>query len=309
MNVLLTGGTGNLGSRLAVPLIQRGDNVVSYDVKSEPHFSSAEFNRVKCVLGNLADRGALSNAVESHDIQSIFHLGAVLSASAEEHPNEAWRANMNGMINVLEAARLASVQTVIFTSTIATYGDRLACLTDETPQWPVSLYGVTKVAGERLGVYYHHRFNLDFRGIRLPAILAPRGSSGGTSAYCSAVFEEAVRTGAYEFYVEPKTRAPVISIADAVRGLIRLHDAPAEDLSRRVYNVFAVSPSAEELAALAEKHVPGVRITYKPDPLRNAIVKSWPHQIDDSTAKRDWHWEPTTDLDIVVREIVEELRR
>jgi nucleoside-diphosphate-sugar epimerase len=154
-----------------------------FDRRSTPHFESPEFHQVTAITGDLADQEAVLEAVRSLNIHSIFHLGAVLSSTAEDSPAEAWQANMNGMVNVLDAARLGGAQKVIFSSTLATYGSQLApLLLDDAPQWPVSLYGVTKVAGERLGVYYENRFGLDFRGLRLPAVIAPRGSGGGASA-------------------------------------------------------------------------------------------------------------------------------
>jgi threonine 3-dehydrogenase len=309
MNVLITGGTGNLGSRLAIPLVQRGDRVVVFDIRSKPHFDSEEFREAEVIVGDLADRDTVLKTVRSHKIESIFHLGAILSSSAEQNPYKAWRANMDGMVNVVDAGRLGGAQRVIFSSTVATYGAPVPVpLTDDAPQWPVSLYGVTKVAGERLGVYYHHQFGLDFRAIRLPAVIAARGSGGGTSAYCSAVFEQSVFNGQYDFYVNPTTRAPMLYIADAVRGFLDLHDVSAKNLRRRVYNIAGIAPSAEELARAVQARLPEVRITYHPDPLRCAIVESWPQRIDDSEARRDWNWDATWNLERMTDEIIEVLR-
>lgn len=309
MNVLITGGTGNLGSRLAIPLVQRGDRVVAFDIRAEPHFNSAEFREAQVVVGDLADRHRVLGVVREHNIETIFHLGAVLSSSAEENPYDAWRANMDGMVNVLDAARFGGARRVVFSSTIATYGSHVGeQLTEDAPQWPVSLYGVTKVAGERLGVYYHHQFGLDFRAIRLPAVIAARGSSGGASAYVSAAFEQSVFKGAYEFYVNPTTRAPMLYIGDAVRGFLDLHDAPAKNLTRRVYNIAGIAPSAEELAQAIRKLVPKVQLTYRPDPLKCAIVESWPDRIDDSAARKDWGWDSTWNLERTTDEVIEVLR-
>jgi nucleoside-diphosphate-sugar epimerase len=233
----------------------------------------------------------------------------VLSSSAEGNPYDAWRANMDGMVNVLDAARFGGARRVVFSSTIATYGSHVGeQLTEDAPQWPVSLYGVTKVAGERLGVYYHHHFGLDFRAIRLPAVIAARGSSGGASAYVSAAFEQSVFKGAYEFYVNPTTRAPMLYIGDAVRGFLDLYDAPAKNLTRRVYNIAGIAPSAEELAQAIRTLVPKVQLTYLPDPLKCAIVESWPHRIDDSAARKDWGWDSTWNLERTTDEVIEVLR-
>jgi nucleoside-diphosphate-sugar epimerase len=309
MNVLITGGTGNLGSRLAIPLVQRGDQVVAFDIRPEPHFDSAEFGQVQVVVGDLADRKRVLEVVREHKIETIFHLGAVLSSSAEENPYDAWRANMDGMVNVMDAARFGDARRVVFSSTIATYGAHLpGQLTDDAPQWPVSLYGVTKVAGERLGVYYQQQFGLDFRAIRLPVVIAARGSGGGASAYASAAFEQSVFKGGYEFYVKPTTRAPMLYIADAVRGFLDLHDAPADNFSRRVYNIAGIAPTAEELAQAIRAHLPKVHFSYHPDALKCAIVESWPHRIDDSAARQDWGWKSDWNLERTTAEVIEVLR-
>jgi threonine 3-dehydrogenase len=309
MNILITGGTGNIGSRLLIPLIQRGDRVFLLDVRSRPHFESPEAKRVEVIQADLGDREAIFEAVRSRKIDSIFHLGAVLSSNAEDQPSDAWKANMDGMVHVLDAARTHGVKRVVFSSTIASYGAGLASpLSLDAPQWPVSLYGVTKVAGERLGNYYFHRFGLDFRGIRLPVVVAARGAAGGASAFCSAVFEESVFHGKYEFYVPPETRSPMLYIGDVVRAFVDLHDAAPEKLRHRVYNITGMNPSAEELAAAVRKRLPEARITYKPDPLRAAIVQSWPNQIDDSDARRDWGWKSTWDLERMADTIIEALQ-
>jgi threonine 3-dehydrogenase len=309
MNILITGGTGNLGSRLVIPLVRRGDHVAVFDIRATPHFESAEFRKVTTITGDLADREGVTEAVRSLSIDTIFHLGAVLSSAAEEKPYDAWQANMNGMANVLEAARLGGAKKVIFSSTIATYGISVESpLLDDSPQWPISLYGVTKVAGERLGVYYQNRFGLDFRGIRLPAVIAARGSGGGASAYCSAAFEQSICHGSYEFFVRPGTRAPMLYVADAVHALLNLHDAPADQLSRRMYNIAGIHPSADEMAQAILKRLPAVRITYNPDPLRTSIVESWPKEIDDSAARKDWGWKSNWNLEQITDEIIEAMK-
>ncbi len=308
MRILITGGTGNLGSRLLVPLVQRGDQVVLFDLNPHPHVETVEFGRAVFVKGDLGNREDVFRSVRDHGIESIFHLGAVLSSVAEQQPALAWRTNMDGIINVYEAARLFGVKRVVFSSTVATYGAGLPDpLPIDAPQWPVSLYGVTKVAGERLGIYYHYRFGIDFRAPRLPAVVAPHGAAGGVSAYCSGAFEESILRGRYEFYINPTTRAPMLYITDAVRALLELHDVSEAKLSRRVYNLAGISPSAEEIAAAIQRRLPHVRITYKPDPSRVSILESWPHQINESEARCDWNWQATYDLGRMTDEIIEVL--
>ena len=178
----------------------------------------------------------------------------------------------------------------------------------DAPQWPMSLYGVTKVAGERLGYYYYHRFGLEFRAIRLPVVLAPRAATGAASGFCSAVFEECVNRGRYEFYVHPYTRLPMLYVVDVIRGLVQLHDMPSEKLLRKVYNIAGINPSAEELANVIQKRLAGVLISYKPDPIRTAIVESWPYDIDDSAAVRDWNWRVEWNLERIADDMIEVLQ-
>lgn len=305
MNILITGGNGSLGSRLAIPLVQRGDRVVAYDVKPKPHFVGPESREVAVVVGDLGDREAVIETARKHKIEGIFHFGAVLSSSAEQNPYDAWRSNMNGMVNVLDAARAVGAQHLLFASSIATYGPPPPPqLTENAPQWPVSLYGVTKLAGERLGVYYQCQFGLDFRAIRVPAVIAARGAGGGASAYCSAAFEHSVLKGQYEFYVKPATRLSMAYIVDVVQAFLKLHDVPKNNLSRNVYNVAGIVPSAEELATAIQKRLPKVRFTYRPDPLRCAIVESWPLRIDDSEARKDWDWVSTWNLERITDDVI-----
>jgi threonine 3-dehydrogenase len=302
MKILITGGAGALAARLAGPLRQRGDEIHLMDIRTP----EIEGNFLKVDLG---DKNAVLAAVQETRCDSIFHLGAILSADAEANSDVAWRVNMDGARNILEAARQSDVDRVVFSSTVATYG---AGLPDpvplDSPQWPVGLYGVTKVAAERLGVYYHHKFGVDFRAVRLPAVAGPGGAQGRTSAFASAVFEESYRTGRYEFKLEPTTKGPIIYILDAIAALTMLHDAPNENLSRRVYHVNGIGPSADMLAAAAKARIPEAEITYNPDPLFVSIVGSWPVNLDDSDAARDWGWKIGYDLDGMADAFIEELK-
>jgi nucleoside-diphosphate-sugar epimerase len=251
----------------------------------------------RTVIGDISRRDSLFEAVGGEEFDSVFHLAAILSADAEEDALHAWSVNMEGTRNVLDAAVKFGIGRVVFTSTVASFGSNLPePVSVDAPQWPESLYGVSKVAGERLGVYYHHRFGLDFRGLRLPAVMAPNGAGGGASAYCSQLYVDAVRHGAYEFYLKPSTGAAVIYIDDAVRALLGIHDAEEGNLRRRVYQVHGVSPSAEEMAAEVLERMPEVRFTYKADPARDAIVQSWPFTLDDAESARDWGWRAELDL-------------
>lgn len=294
-----------MGSRVAAPLVRRGDEVTLLDRVAEPRVRTPEFEQCRVEVADIADGERVSAIVAAGEFDSIFHLAALMSSDAEEHPDAAWQVNMVGTRNVLEAARTHGAGRVIFTSTVASYGHMTEDpVPVDAPQWPESLYGATKVAGERLGVYYHHRFGLDFRGLRLVATIAPFGSTGGASSYSSVVYLDAVRRGAYEFYLEPETRAPIIYIEDAVAALIGLHDAPAANLSRRVYTLSGIAPSAAEIAASIQRVLPDTKFTYRPDPVLNAIVDSWPDRYDDSASRADWGWNPKYDLDAITEAVI-----
>jgi nucleoside-diphosphate-sugar epimerase len=305
VRIIITGGKGNLGGRLAARLVERGDEVMLFDVHDQAKEELPAAADCRTVIGDISRRDSLFEAVGGEEFDSVFHLAAILSADAEEDALHAWSVNMEGTRNVLDAAVKFGIGRVVFTSTVASFGSNLPePVSVDAPQWPESLYGVSKVAGERLGVYYHHRFGLDFRGLRLPAVMAPNGAGGGASAYCSQLYVDAVRHGAYEFYLKPSTGAAVIYIDDAVRALLGIHDAEEGNLRRRVYQVHGVSPSAEEMAAEVLERMPEVRFTYKADPARDAIVQSWPFTLDDAESARDWGWRAELDLAAMTERIL-----
>ncbi len=309
MNILITGGMGNLGSRLLIPLVRRGYNVVLFDRAEDPLILSEEFGKTGLFEGDVTDFESVAGAVREHKIDAIFHLASLLSAQSERESDLAWRINMDGTRNVLEAAKREGIPRVIFSSSLATYGSGIPePLEIDAPMWPASLYGVTKVAGECLGNYYHLRFGIDFRSIRFPTLVAPRGATGAASAFCSAIFVEAVESGKFKFEVGPDATFPVIYIGDAIRALLLLFDAPEEKLSRRVYNVHGLGLSAKELAGAVLRILPDTEIEYEPDPNLSAIVDSWPQYIDDSTARIDWGWGAEYDLDKMADEIVAQLK-
>ena len=310
MNVLITGGMGNLGSRLLVNLVQRGERVVLFDIQEKPLVPSPEFEQTEFFKGDITRIESVLEAVKTHQIDVIFHLVSILSAQSERDPELAWNVNMQGTRNVLDAARREGLKKVLFSSSLATYGaGNPEPLTNDTPMWPASLYGVTKVAGECLGNYYHRRFGLDFRAIRFPTLVAPKGAMGAASAFCSAIFVEAIKNGCFEFKIRPDCTFPLIYIGDAINAFMLLFDCPQEALRRRIYSVHGLGLSAEELAASVVKRLPEVKITYEPDPMLTSIVDSWPRLIDDSEAKEDWGWEASYDLDQMADEIIATLQK
>lgn len=299
MRALIMGGAGSIGSRLAAALVTRGDEVLSFDVSTEPVVPSDAFARVDARIGSVQDAAAVDEVVAEFRPDVIFHLAAILSGLAETDSELAWRVNVDGTRNVLEAARKFGTGKVVFTSTVATYGAGLPePITEDVPQWPSGLYGVTKVLGERLGVYYHHRFGLDFRGVRLAAMVAPTAPAGGAaSAFVCDLFVNAVREGAYDLYVYPNTRVPIVWVDDVVGALQLLNDADEGNLSRRVYHIIGAGPSVQEMVDAVQARLPEARLRFEIDPVRADIVESWPSRMDDTAARTDWGWEPRFDLE------------
>lgn len=170
------------------------------------------------------------------------------------------------------------------------------------------MYGVTKVGGELLGNYYHSRWGFDFRGVRFPGLISAALPGGGTSDYALFMYVDGVRIGAYESFCRPDTRIPLMYMPDALRAIVDLSEAPREKLRRCVYNISSFSPPAQEIADTVAKHVPGVKLTFRPDPGRQAILDSWPNALDDTCARDDWGWKPDFDLEAMSADLIPKIR-
>jgi len=309
MTVLITGGTGLIGSNLGRELIRRGEEVVLFDIQINRDAIRNIKNKVKVVRGDLSSWSDVLGAVNDHKVKSIYHLGAILSES-EDTPIAAYRVNQIGTFYVLEAARLFKVKKVIFTSSMATFGIGVPDIVpNDAPQRPITIYGVTKVASELLGEYYHRRFGVDFRALRFPSIVGPGRSRGSVSIYASLIFEEPAKGNAYEVYVDEGTCIPILYIKDAIRALIKLHDARASRLKRLVYNIGGISPTAGEIAEAVRKHIPEAQITFSPNKDIEKIISSWPRMLDESCALEEWGWRADYNLDKIVRDFIRQVRK
>jgi threonine 3-dehydrogenase len=224
-------------------------------------------------------------------------------------PHATWRVNMEGTYNVLEAARTFGTRQVFFTSTIAAFGPGLENpVGDAVSMRPTTMYGLTKVAGELLGEYYQTKWGLDFRGVRFPGLISAAPPGGGTSDYAIHMFVDGIDKGAYECFVKPSSRIPFMYMPDALRAMLELAEAPKERLTRSIYNIAAVSPTAEDFANAARRRIPGARLTFRPDPARQRILDSWPQVLDDSAARHDWGWKHEYDLDRMSDDLVVKVR-
>jgi nucleoside-diphosphate-sugar epimerase len=251
----------------------------------------------------------LQAVIEQHQIDTIYHLAGLLSAKGEQQPDLCWDVNINGLRNVLEAAKTHQIK-VFWPSSIAVFGPHTPKL--DTPQIavedPSTMYGITKVAGELLCNYYAQQFGVDVRSLRLPGIISystPPG--GGATDFAVEIFYAALQHGVYNCFVRPETRLPMMYIPDAIRAIFDLMQADLASIKVRTsYNVAAVSFSAEELVAEIQKHLPDFTCRYIPD-FRQAIADSWPSAIDDSKARADWGWQHIYDLSALVKDMLVKL--
>jgi nucleoside-diphosphate-sugar epimerase len=290
--ILVTGALGQIGSELVPALRERlgAERIIASDLRTVPSqapmdqgLGQGPYEHVDCTQPY-----HILEAVRRHEIGVIYHLAALLSARAEEQPQVAWRVNMDGLYNVLEAARQYRCQ-VFFPSSIGAFGPSTP--RDRTPQVtiqrPTTMYGVTKVSGELLCDYYAARFGVDTRGLRLPGLIshaAPPG--GGTTDYAVEIFRQAVRYEHYTCYLGPQTRLDMMYIPDAVEAIIKLMEADAARLRyRNAYNVAAMSFTPAELADAIRRHIPAFAIEYRVDPVRQAIADS-PGRVRSTTAPR-----------------------
>ncbi len=306
--ILITGAGGQLGTVLTKELQKKYglDNVVASDLKMKPNFEGC-FEIV-----DVTDLHALKKCVLKHKITQIYHLVAILSAKGEADPLRTWDINMKCLFNVLEVSRLCNVNKVFYPSSIAVFGDEIEM--DNTPQspnlTPLTVYGMSKVAGENWVNYYYKRYGLDVRSIRYPGIIGYQSMpGGGTTDYAVDIYHKAVKEEPFSCFLEASTQLPLIYMDDAIRATIELMDAPAEKIKiRTAYNLAGLSCSPEELYATIKNIYPNFEITYKPD-FRQAIADSWPNTIDDSSAKNDWNWKPAFDLETMTQIMITALKK
>ncbi len=228
----------------------------------------------------------------------VIHLASLLSGSTEKNRRLGWNINATASLDLLELCLSRRVERVLFPSSLAVWGGKLPDpLPEDFETWPDGLYGVTKVAVERLGHYYHRAHGLDFRGVRLPVIVSPHAPDGAASAYASHAFRAALRGEAYRFKVRPETQVSMMYVKDCLRVLAGLLGADPARLTRRVYNVHALSPTALELAEAVRARVPGADVGFAPEAAVADLIDSWPAVIGDASARRDWAWRPAWSLE------------
>jgi nucleoside-diphosphate-sugar epimerase len=310
--ILVTGATGQIGSELIMELRKKygGDKVIAAGHRRKPSeklVNSGPFEYI-----DVTNKESIEKIVKKYNINTIYHLAAVLSAIGEEKPQLAWKVNMNGLYNILEIAREHGLVEVFWPSSIAVFGPEAPRI--NTPQdavlIPRTMYGVTKVAGELLCNYYFLRFGLDVRSVRYPGVISSETlPGGGTTDYAVEIFYEAVKKKRYTCFMREDTVLPMMYMPDCIKAAIDLMEADSSWITCRTsYNLTGMSFSAGELTSEIKRYIPEFECEYKPD-FRQKIADSWPMSINDNVAREEWGWNPTYDLSAMTKDMIEKLTK
>jgi nucleoside-diphosphate-sugar epimerase len=307
--IIITGALGQIGSELIVKLrsIYGADNVLATDIRKtdSPVIESGQFE-----LLDVMDAERMHTLAKDFGADTMMHMAALLSATAEEKPLLAWNLNMGGLVNALETSRDLGLQ--FFTpSSIGAFGPSTPKKNtpQDTLQRPTTMYGVNKVAGELLCDYYYQKFGVDTRGVRFPGLISyetPPG--GGTTDYAVDIYYKALETGKYTSYIEQGTYMDMMYMPDALQAIVDLMEADASKLEHRnAFNVTAMSFEPEQIAASIQKHIPNFELSYDVDPIRQEIANSWPDSIDATAAKNEWGFKAQYDLDTMTKDMLDKL--
>ena len=308
--ILVIGASGQIGVELTMALrkIYGNNNVIASDLREQNPLLQGTGPYVSLDVMN---KEMLHVQVIRQGITQIYLLAAILSATGEKNPNLAWNLNMQGLLNVLDIAREEKLHKVYWPSSIAVFGPtspKVNC-PQQTIIEPVTVYGISKYAGEFWCNYYHQRYGVDVRSLRYPGLISYKSApGGGTTDYAVEIFHEALEEKKYECFLKEDTYLPMMYMPDAIRATIELMEAPASKIKIRTsYNVSGMSFSPREIGAEISKHVEGFTMTYKPD-YRQAIADSWPQSIDDTVARNDWGWKEEFNLAAMTADMLKNLR-
>ncbi|MFP3324733.1 L-threonine 3-dehydrogenase [Planococcus sp. SIMBA_160] len=306
--IMVTGALGQIGSELVGKLREAygAENVLATDIRPSKN-QDGPFE-----ILDVTDAERMLTLARDFNADTMIHMAALLSATAEEKPLLAWNLNMGGLVNALEAARELGMQ--FFTpSSIGAFGPSTP--KNDTPQdtlqRPTTMYGVNKVAGELLCDYYFTKFGVDTRGLRFPGLISNVAlPGGGTTDYAVDIYYQAIENGSYTSYIAQGTRMDMMYMPDALQAIVDLMEADADKLvHRNAFNVTAMSFEPEEIAASIRKHIPDFKMDYDVDPARQAIAASWPDNIDASAAKDEWNFKTAYDLDAMTADMLEKLKQ
>jgi len=309
--ILVTGACGQIGSDL-VPVLREKygkDNVVAAGHKTPPSEEMKEGGPFEFI--DILKRKEIDTTVKEYGIDTIYHMGSIISALAEKWPQHAYRVDFDGFYNILEVGRENELERIMNPSSIAAFGQESPM--DNTPndtiQKPTTIYGISKVFGELMGAYYFKKYGLDVRGVRYPGILSWKTDPvAGTTDYAVAIFYGALQEKYYKCYLKEDTYLPMIYMPDAIKALVDLAEAPIENLKHHAdYNINSMSFAPKELVEEIRKHIPELKVEYEID-FRQEIADSWPNSLDDSCAREEWGWKPEYDLESMTKDMLENLR-
>ena len=297
---MVIGANGQIGTDLVSGLAQRfgAENVIATDIREGNH-GDVQFESL-----DILDNETLEILIKKHNVGTVYLLAALLSATAEQKPMAAWKLNMDGLFNVLELAKAGTIEKIFWPSSIAVFGPTTP--RDNTPQTtvmqPSTVYGISKLAGERWCEYYHNKYGIDVRSIRYPGLISYKAEpGGGTTDYAVDIYYKALQEGKYECYLEGDTYLPMMYMEDAIKATIDLMHVDEEKIKiRSSYNLAGISFSPVEISEEIKKYIPDFSISYTPD-FRQVIANSWPKSINESQACKDWGWENSYDLESMTK--------
>lgn len=309
--ILVIGAAGQIGSELVLELrkIYGNNNVYATDIKQAPAdiMEGGPFQ-----ILDVMDDKQLIHFIIRHKINQIYHLAAVLSANAEKLPLQAWKINMDSLMNILEVAKMVDdVKKIFWPSSIAVFGSTTPRV--GTPQLtvtePITVYGISKLAGERWCDYYYNKYDVDVRSLRYPGLISYKTEAGGgTTDYAVEIYYEAIRKSTYESFLSENTKLPMLFMPDAIKATIDLMETEQSKLSiHSSYNLGGFSITPKQVANEIKKHIPDFKISYKPD-FRQSIANSWPQSVDDSIARNDWNFDYKYDLEKMSVIMLEKIR-
>ncbi|OIQ19275.1 MAG: NAD-dependent epimerase [Flavobacterium sp. MedPE-SWcel] len=307
--ILIIGACGQIGTELTKKLraAHGNDNVIASDVRE----GNAELMAAgPFEIADALKRDQIEAIVEKYNVDEVYLMAALLSATAEKNPAFGWELNMNSLFHVLNLAKEGKIKKIFWPSSIAVFGPTTP--KQNTPQYtvmePSTVYGISKQAGERWCEYYHNIYGVDVRSIRYPGLISwSTLPGGGTTDYAVDIYHKALSNGTFTSFLSEETRLPMMYMDDAIRATIGIMDAPKENIKiRSSYNLSAMDFTPKEIAESIKKHIPEFTIGYEPD-FRQKIADSWPQSIDDSRAREDWDWKHNYDLDTMTIDMLKHL--
>ncbi len=309
--ILVIGASGQIGSELTVELRKKYEsaNVFASDIKQAPP-DVMEGGPFK--LLDVMDESGLTELINKNKFTQIYHLAAILSGNAEKNPLRSWDINMKSMLSILDISRDNGVKKVFWPSSIAVFGPTTPA--KNTPQLtimePTTVYGISKLAGERWCEYYFNRYGLDVRSVRYPGLISYKTEAGGgTTDYAVEIFYAAIKNRSFTCFLKDNAALPMMFMPDGIKATIDLMEADSSKLTiRSSYNLSAISFGPSEIAAEIKKHIREFTISYDPD-FRQKIAESWPQSIDDSYARRDWGWKYKYDLSSMTEIMLNEISK